>query len=46
MQTKPSVPVIYCRVKGEETWKQGRDRYEEEEEKRRRAGGIEVSPEE
>lgn len=46
MQTRSSVPVIYCRVEGEETRKQGRDAHEEEEEKRRRAGGIEVSPEE
>lgn len=39
MQTSPSVPVIYCRVKGEETQKQGRDRHEEEDERRRGGGG-------
>lgn len=41
-----AVPVIYGRVKGEETWNQQRDRdrerQEDEYERRRREGGIEV----
>lgn len=32
--------MIYCRVKGEETQKQGRDRHEEKDERRRKEAGI------
>lgn len=39
MQTRLSIPVIYCRVKGEETRRQEKDRREEEEERRSRGGG-------
>lgn len=34
MQTRLSIPVIYCRVKGEETRRQEKDR---------REGGVKVS---
>lgn len=40
MQTRPSVPVIYRRVKGEKAQKQGGDGHEEDGEGRRKEGAV------
>lgn len=39
MQTRPSIPVIYCRVEGEQTRRQRRDRCAPGEEKEQGEGG-------
>lgn len=36
--------MIYSRVKGEETWKQGRDRHEARDERGRKEGGNRGEP--